>query len=85
VLLLGLSFAMAFAYAVVLVIVLNVTLPPTDGAYGSILILDPFVFTVMVPVGAIAGGLIYPFVLLVLRTRSWKKGISIISAMVLLA
>ena len=59
-LLLGLSFAMAFAFAIVFVVILVWSLPPTDGAYHSLLVfVDPFVLGIMSLVASVSAAVIY--------------------------
>ena len=62
-----LSMAGAFATAVVFVIVFTLSLPPSDGAYGHWPFSGPMVVPVMSMVAAMAGVLMFPLALLLLR------------------
>src|SRR5438552_18987495 len=43
----AISFGMAFLFAITYVVVMTLTLPKTDGAYGQMPFQDPLVFPVM--------------------------------------
>jgi hypothetical protein len=53
----AISFGMAFLFAITYVIVMTLTLPKTDGAYGQMPFQDPLVFPVMA-MGACFAGLV---------------------------
>jgi hypothetical protein len=73
------SGAMAFLFAVVFVVTMTLSLPPTDGAYGSAPFSHPLVFPVMSIVASIAGVLVTPFVYAALRNRRLSQTLPIVA------
>lgn len=63
------SEACAFAFAITYVVVMRLSLPPTDGAYGSAPFSDPLVLEVMSVLASVAGAAVFPFMYLTLRRR----------------
>ena len=58
---LGISIGLSFAFAVTFVIVMTLTLPKTDEAYGQMPFQDPLVFPVMSMLATFSGLLGWPF------------------------
>ena len=77
----GLGIVCSFSSAVLFVWSLWHSLPPTDGAYGSpflMMLLDPFVLTVMVPTAFVAGLLMGPIVHFTIAGRHFRRSMFIL-------
>ena len=82
--LLAICFGLAFLFAITWVVVMTLTLPPTDGAHGQMPFDDPLVFPIMSILASIAAILIYPFTYFAFRDRSLLKALGILAAAVLI-
>lgn len=58
---LGISLTLSFVFAIAYVVVLTLTLPKTDLAYGQWPFQDPFVVLIMTQVAAASGLAVWPF------------------------
>lgn len=74
-LLVFLSVVLAFLFATTFVVVMTLTLPRTDGAYGSAPFAHPLVLPVMSMVALPAGLLTSPMLVAALRTRPLRPGL----------
>jgi hypothetical protein len=79
-----LSFVLAFTFATTWVVVMTLTLPPTDGAYGQAPFQDPLVFPVMSIFAGIAGAITFPFLYFALRDRQLAYSIPCLVIVVLI-
>ncbi len=77
------SFALAFALAITWVVMMTLTLPPTDGAYGQTPFADPLVFPIMSIFASMAAILAYPWLYLALRDRPLPKSLASLAGVVL--
>ncbi len=78
------SFVLAFTFATTWVIVMTLTLPPTDGAHGQMPFADPLVFPVMSIFACIAAIITFPFLYFMLRDRRFPAAIVILVMIVLI-
>jgi hypothetical protein len=73
------TFAGAYLLAALYILVLQLTIPPTDLAYGKPLrdsFEDPFVRTVSFRIASICAALVLPLTLVCLKGRGWfRKGL----------
>lgn len=72
------SEACALVFAFTYVIVLTLSLPPTDGAHNQVPFADPLVAPVMLAFAGMAGLLAWPFVCSVLRRRRVRSCLPVI-------
>lgn len=77
------AMGMSFVFAVTYVVVMTLTLPPSDGAYGQAPFADPLVFPIMCIGAAVAGVVVCPFYYFALRTRPFFKSLAIVMGVVL--
>ncbi|HEX5472391.1 MAG TPA: hypothetical protein VFW73_10915, partial [Lacipirellulaceae bacterium] len=84
ILILVLCFALAFLFGVVWVVVMTFSLPPSDGAFGTMPFDDPLVFPIMSIFASIGAILVYPFTYFSLRDRPLPKSLAILGGCVLL-
>jgi hypothetical protein len=75
---LAVSFGMAFLFAFTFVIVMTLTLPRADGAYGQRPFTDPLVFPVMAIGASLAAVLVFPFFYFACRAMPLVQSIAII-------
>ncbi len=74
---------LAFLFAISWVIVMTLTLPSTDGAFGQAPFEDPLVFPIMSIITSISTLAVYPFTYLSLRDRRLSKTLLILVGIVL--
>ena len=74
------SFAMAFAFAITFVIVMTLTQPKTDGAYGQLPFQDPLVFPIMAVGASFAALLMFTPFYFVCRSLPLGRSVAIIVA-----
>jgi hypothetical protein len=82
------GFVGAFATAFTFIAVIQITLPPTDLAYGQGILRtlgDPFVITIATPVALAAGALATPLLYFCLRRRRLTVAFPIVFGSVLVA
>lgn len=80
---LAICFLLAFTFAITWVIIMTLTLPPTDGAYGQAPFEDPLVFPIMSIYASIAAIVVFPITYSVLRDRPFLPATLILAAVVL--
>jgi len=78
------SFVLAFAFAITWVTTITLTLPPTDGAYGQAPFEDPLVLPVMAIFASIAAVCVFPFLYFALRDRPLAISLGILIGIVTL-
>ena len=83
---LGLCLGVAYVCATVFVLTLRFTLPPSDLAHNTsplLIVLDPFVLTVMIPIALIFGLASFPFAYYAIRDLRLRSATAFVSAVVL--
>lgn len=78
------AFGLSFAFAVLWVVVMTLTLPPSDGAHGTTPFSDPLVFPVMSIFASIAAIITFPFLYFTLRDREFPRAICILAGVVVI-
>ena len=81
--LIGVSFALAFVFAVTWVVVMTLTLPETDGVHGQMPFHDPLVFPIMAMVAGVAGGVVCIPTYFALRSYRLWPAVAILAGTVL--
>ena len=74
------SFAMAFLFAVIYVIVMTLSLPPSDGAYGQTPFQDPLVLPIMAIGASMAAVVVFPFFYFTCRYKRLGKSVTIVAS-----
>jgi hypothetical protein len=74
---------LAFVFAIVWVVVMTLSLPPTDKAYGQMPFADPLIFPIMSMFALGAAILVYPFTCYALLNRRPAPAALILAAIVL--
>ena len=77
-----LCFAMSFMFATSWVIVMTMSLPRTDMAFGEMPFQDPLIFPIMSVFASIAAILVFPFTYFALRNRRLPRATGILMAVV---
>jgi len=83
---LGLCLGVAYICATVFVLTLRFTLPASDLAHKTsplLIVLDPFVLTVMIPVALIFGVVTFPFAYYAIRDLRLRSATAFVAAVVL--
>ena len=80
---LAMCFLLSFVFAITWVIVMTLTLPPTDGAHGESPFSDPLVFPIMSMFASMAAIVVFPITYSVLRDQVMVPATLILAAVVL--
>jgi hypothetical protein len=80
-----LAFAFAFLFASTWVVVMTISLPVTDGAYGQMPFEDPLVFEIMSIFAIFAGVITSPVFYYALRNRRFPHALFVFSGIVIIA
>lgn len=78
------AFGLAFAFAILWVMVMTLTLPRSDAAYGAMPFSDPLVFAAMSIVASIAAIITFPFLYFTLRDRMFPHAFIILAGVVVI-
>lgn len=78
-----LAVALSFLFALTWVVMMTLTLSPTDMAYGQAPFEDPLVFPIMSMFAGVAACFTYPFLYFALRDRPFPKAPAILAGIVM--